>query len=214
MKFCLHCGSRQVRYQVPPMDNRERFVCQSCGYVHYENPNMVVGCIPVWEDRILLCRRAINPRRGLWTLPAGFMELGESAPQGACRETMEEANVQVEIDALFALFSLPYLDQVYLMYRASMLNEQCSPGLESSQVALFQQDQIPWEQIAFASIYYTLKLFFEDREQGDYRLHTGEVLRKPDHYQLQLHPGQRGNLLFRASAALPDAAEQGRRKYH
>ncbi len=169
---------------IPPMDNRRRGVCSACGYVHYENPRVVAGCIPVWRRRVLLCQRAIEPRDGLWTLPAGFMELDETASQAAMRETLEEANARVALDSLFALFSLPHVNQVYLMYRARLLDGSFSPGPESRRVALFREDCVPWEELAFASIRYTLELFFRDRGRGAFAVHTGDVLRKGSGYCL------------------------------
>ena len=176
MNYCSACGSQVVR-KIPPEDDRLRYVCESCDEVHYQNPKIVAGCIPVWEDKVLLCKRAIEPRYGYWTLPAGFMELGETSHAAALRETMEEANARVEIINLFAVFNLPHVNQVYLMFNSNLMDLNFSPGAESQQVALFSQDEIPWEQLSFPTIRYSLEFFFEDRKNGDYRLHTGDIVR-------------------------------------
>ena len=137
---------------------------------------MVVGCLPEWQNRILLCRRAIEPRRGLWTLPAGFMENGETTAQGAQRETLEEANARVEIGDLYALFNLPHINQVYLMFRGRLLDLDFSPGTESLEVRLFSEEEIPWGQMAFRTVGETLKHFFNDRRTGHFTFHFGDVL--------------------------------------
>jgi ADP-ribose pyrophosphatase YjhB (NUDIX family) len=173
MKFCSQCGALVHRH-TPTGDTHERFVCDACQTIHYQNPKMIVGCIPEWEDRILLCRRAIEPRHGLWTLPAGFMELHETTSQAAAREAQEEANATIEIGDLYALYSLPHIDQVYLIYRGRLCNLDFSPGQESLEVQLFRESEIPWEQIAFPVVTYTLQHFFADRRQGQYSLHHGE----------------------------------------
>ena len=166
--------------QIPEGDNRPRHVCGSCGTIHYQNPKVVVGCIPEWEDKILLCRRAIEPRHGLWTLPAGFMERGESAHEGAARETLEEAHARVEILDLYTLFSLPHIDHVYLLFRSRLLDQGFGPGEESLEVRLFGEAEIPWDEIAFAVVRETLKLYFADRRSGRFPQHSGEILRHPD----------------------------------
>lgn len=187
MKFCMQCGSGDVAHRVPDMDNRPRDVCGACGHIHYENPRIVAGCLAWWEDRLLLCQRAINPRNGLWTLPAGFMEAGETAAEAAERETHEEANSRVEIDKLYALLSLPHANQVYLVYLARMLTPECSPGLESQRVELLRPEQIPWDQLAFATMRYTLKFYMEDLRKGEFNTHVGDVLKDGDGYRLRLH---------------------------
>jgi len=148
MNFCSHCGKTVVT-MVPKGDNRERFVCESCDTVHYQNPNNVAGTILTWQDKVLLCKRAIDPRYGLWTLPAGFMENNETVAQAAARESMEEANARSGPLNLFGVFSLPYISQVYMMFSGRLLSDDISPGLESLEVGLFTRDQIPWEEIAF-----------------------------------------------------------------
>ncbi len=174
MKFCSNCGARLVK-RVPTGDNLPRFVCDSCGTIHYENPKIVVGCIPEWEDRILLCRRAIEPRSGLWTVPAGFMENGETTADGAMRETLEEANAHVEIVALYALYNIPHINQVYMLFRATLLDLNFCAGEETLDVRLFSQDQIPWNEIAFATVRNTLTHYFADRGNGEYRFHMGTI---------------------------------------
>lgn len=173
MKFCSQCGAPVSRL-VPPGDTHERFVCAACQAIHYQNPKIVAGCIPEWQDKILLCRRAIEPRLGLWTLPAGFMELHETTAQAAAREALEEANAAVEIGDLYTLYNLPHISQVYLVYRARLCNLDYAPGQESLEVRLFDETEIPWGQIAFPAVTFALQHFFADRRQGRYSLHHGE----------------------------------------
>ena len=173
---------------VPDGDNRPRHVCTGCGHIHYENPKMVVGCIPEWEDRILLCRRAIEPRYGLWTLPAGFMENAETAAEAAARETMEEAGANVDIISLFAMFSLPHIDQVYRMYRARMPDASFAAGAESLDVGLYTESTVPWDTLAFPVVNETLKLYFSDRAAGTFGVHSGDIIREstePLHYRVE-----------------------------
>ncbi len=174
MNYCSHCGAI-VSLRIPPGDTLPRHICDACQTIHYQNPKMVVGCIPEWEDRILLCRRAIEPRYGLWTLPAGFMENGESTMQAAARETREEANAEVEIGNLYSLYSLPHINQVYLIFRSRLLNTDYSPGIESLETRLFLETDIPWDTLAFPVVRQALEDFFHDRRAGDYRLHQGEI---------------------------------------
>lgn len=174
MKFCSNCGAA-VTLRVPPGDNLRRHVCDACHTIHYQNPRMVVGCIVESGDRILLCRRGIEPRHGLWTVPAGYMENGETTFQGALRETLEEANARVEIDSLYALYNIPHISQVYLLFRARLLDPDVSPGAETLEVRLFAEGEIPWDQIAFASVRNALVHYFEDRKQGRYPFHMGTI---------------------------------------
>ena len=176
VNFCPGCGA-PVEVRVPEGDNLPRHVCTGCATVHYQNPKLVTGCLPEWEERVLLCRRAIEPRHGLWTLPAGFMENGETTEAAAQRETLEEANARVELQGPYTLFSLPDIDQVYLIYRARLLDLDFGPGPESLEVELFTEEQIPWEQLAFPTIRETLKRFFADRRSGRFSLHTGVIRR-------------------------------------
>lgn len=175
MNFCSNCGER-VSLRIPDGDNRQRYVCGACQFIHYQNPKMVVGAIPEWGDRILLCKRAIEPRHGKWTLPAGFMENGETVAEGAARETLEEANARVEIGDLYSMISVPHVDQVHLFYRARLLDLDFSAGTESLEVALFEESEIPWKEIAFRTISTTLQRYFADRRDGIWRVHAESIL--------------------------------------
>lgn len=174
IRFCRACGA-PTEYRVPPDDNRPRAVCGSCGTIHYENPLNVVGTVPVWQDQVLLCRRNIEPRYGLWTLPAGFMELGETAPEGALRETDEEAGAHVELEGLFTVLSVPRVGQVHLFFRARMLDTHLAPGPETIEARLFREDEIPWDELAFRTVRETLTLFFADRRQGQFGVHAADI---------------------------------------
>lgn len=174
MKFCSCCGA-PVTLQVPAGDRLPRHVCMDCGTVHYLNPRIVAGCIPEWQGRVLLCRRAIEPRRGYWTLPAGFMENGETTDAAAVRETLEEACARVEILGLYTLYNLPHISQVYLIYRARLLDGEFAAGEESLDVALYDETQIPWDELAFPTVRETLKHWFADRAHGHYPVRTGEI---------------------------------------
>lgn len=189
MKFCSSCGS-EVRVAIPEGDNHLRHICDGCETIHYLNPKMVVGTIPEWEDKILLCKRAIEPRIGLWTLPAGFMENRETTQQGALRETREEANARVELSGLYSLINLPHISQAYLLFRGQLLDLDFSPGEESLEVALFSEDEIPWDQLAFPVVIETLKLYFEDRKKGSFALRCATIERDHDSfvgYKTMLH---------------------------
>ncbi|GAB4038449.1 MAG: NUDIX hydrolase [Rubrivivax sp.] len=174
IRHCRVCGT-PVDYRVPADDNRERAVCPACGEIHYENPINVVGTVPVWRDQVLLCRRAIEPRRGLWTLPAGFLELGESTADGALRETDEEAGARVELEGLFTVLNVVRVGQVHLFYRARMLGTELAPGPETLEAQLFREDEIPWDQIAFRTVRETLQHFFDDRRRGRFDVHAGDI---------------------------------------
>ncbi|KAB0584192.1 NUDIX hydrolase [Ideonella dechloratans] len=171
---CRVCGA-PTDYRVPPDDNRPRATCTACGLVHYENPLNVVGTVPVWQDQVLLCRRAIEPRHGLWTLPAGFMELGETTAEGALRETVEESGAHVELEGLFTLLNVVRVGQVHLFYRARMLDLHLDPGPETLEARLFREDEIPWDELAFRTVRETLRLFFENRRVGQYDVHTLDI---------------------------------------
>lgn len=174
IRYCRACGGA-VHYVVPADDNRPRATCTACATIHYENPLTVVGAVCTWEDRVLLCRRNIEPRRGLWTLPAGFMELGETSAQGALRETHEEAGAQVALDGLFAVINLAQVGQVHLFYRGQMSSAQLNPGPETQEAALFREDEIPWEQLAFRTVHQTLQRYFADRRTGHFSVHTFDI---------------------------------------
>ena len=185
MKFCSECGA-SVRLCVPPGDNLPRYVCDACTTVHYQNPKIVAGCVLEWRGRILLCRRAIEPRHGLWTLPAGFMENSESAVAAAAREALEEANAVGEDLALYGLYSLLHVSQVYLMFRGQLKDGHASPGEESLEVALFAERDIPWERLAFTVVHEMLRQYFADRAAGAFPLHVGDILRQGDR-QFDIH---------------------------
>ena len=177
MNFCSQCAS-PVTSRVPPGDDRPRHVCDSCGTIFYSNPKIVAGCIPQWEEQLLLCRRAIEPRSGLWTLPAGFMENGESTAQAAARETLEEANARVEMGKLFAYLNIPTLNQVYVIFLAELLDLEFFAGEESLEVRLFREEEIPWDEIAFPSIERALRLYYEDRRGASFGTHMADIERR------------------------------------
>ncbi len=160
---------------IPAGDSLPRHVCSQCHTIHYQNPKMVVGAIPEWQDQILLCRRAIEPRYGYWTLPAGFMENLESTEQAAARETLEEACARVEVGPLFSMVSVPHISQVHIFYRARLLDLDFAPGEESLEVRLFREDEIPWEELSFRSVILSLRAYFADRRAGQFTVHGGEV---------------------------------------
>lgn len=174
MKYCSRCGAN-VERRIPDDDNRERWVCARCETVHYQNPLVVVGCVPERDGRILLCKRAIEPRYGYWTVPAGFMELGESLAEGAARETLEEALAEVEIGHLFASIDVIDAGQVHLFFTAKLLGGY-GVGAESLETRLFTEDEIPWDEIAFRSGRYALERYFEDRG-ANHGVHIHELRR-------------------------------------
>lgn len=174
MKYCNQCGA-PVALKIPAGDTVPRHVCDTCEAIHYVNPKIVAGCIPEWEDRILLCRRAIEPRVGYWTFPAGFMELGESTEEAAARETLEEARARVSIDSLYAVFTLRHVSQVYVVYRGRMHEQEFSCGSESLDVRLFDQDEIPWQDLAFPVIREILRRYAADRRAGSFSVHSGAI---------------------------------------
>jgi len=173
-KHCKACGGL-VRYQVPAADNRDRATCTVCGQVHYENPLNVVGTVPVWGDEVLLCRRNIEPRYGLWTLPAGFLELGETIAEGAVRETVEEAGARIELEGLYTVLNVVRVGQVHLFYRARLLDTLFAPGPETIEAQLFSEASIPWDQLAFRTVRETLRRFFEDQRRGEFALHCADI---------------------------------------
>jgi ADP-ribose pyrophosphatase YjhB (NUDIX family) len=174
MNYCSHCGTRVV-VRVPPGDSLPRHVCDTCGTIHYQNPKIIVGCIPTWENRVLLCKRAIEPRYGLWTVPAGFMENGETTGDGAKRETLEEANANVEIGDLFALYNIPHINQVYMLFRAQLLDLDFHAGAETLEVRLCKDTEVPWDEIAFATVRNTLTHYFNDQRRGHFGFHLGTI---------------------------------------
>ena len=176
MNFCSHCGA-PVELRIPDGDTLPRFICVTCHTIHYQNPKIIVGCIPEWNDQILLCRRAIEPKIGLWTIPAGFMENQETLAEAAIRETNEEANANVEISSLYAVYSLPHISQVYILFRARLIDINFFPGIESLETKLFNAHEIPWNDIAFKVIHDSLKRFIEERHQNKIQFHTGVINR-------------------------------------
>jgi ADP-ribose pyrophosphatase YjhB (NUDIX family) len=174
IKHCRVCGAA-TSYQVPADDNRDRAVCGRCGEIHYENPINVVGTVPVWEQRVLLCRRNIEPRFGLWTLPAGFLELGESTADGAVRETVEEAGAHIELQGLFTVLNVVRAGQLHLFYLARMLDASLAPGPETIEARLFGEHEVPWDELAFRTVRQTLEHYFHDRRSGHFGVHAGDI---------------------------------------
>lgn len=180
MNYCSNCGA-PVAQRIPEGDNRLRYVCAACDTVHYQNPKIVAGCIPDYGGRILLCRRAIEPRYGLWTLPAGFMENDETAVEAAERETLEEANARVDDLQLYTVLNIPHVNQVYLMFRSRLLDLDFTPGAESLDVRLFEPDALPWQDLAFPTVRETLRFYLEDARTGGFPLHFGDIVRTETH---------------------------------
>lgn len=176
-RYCSQCGTPVVR-RMPDGDTRVRDLCDNCGAIHYQNPRVVVGAIPVWEGRILLCRRAIEPRYNTWTLPAGFMELGETTAQGAERETLEEAGARIQVGRLFTVIEVPQVEQVHMYFLAEALGPELAPGPESLEARYYDEADIPWDDLSFRTVSTTLQHFLEDRRRGVYGSH---------HYSLAAH---------------------------
>jgi ADP-ribose pyrophosphatase YjhB (NUDIX family) len=175
IKFCRACGSA-VLYRLPDDgDTKQRAVCTACNLVHYENPLNVVGTVPHFGERVLLCKRNIEPRKGKWTLPAGFMELGESTSEGAARETIEEAGALFNMGELLTVMSVPRVGQVHLYYLAELTSDQFNPGFETQEARLFLESEIPWEELAFRTVQETLKHYFEDRQTGEFKVHAFNI---------------------------------------
>ena len=177
MKFCSNCAAPVVK-RVPPGDNLPRWVCDQCGEIHYQNPRMVIGAIPEFEGKLLLCRRAIEPRYGYWTLPAGFMENDETTGQAALRETLEEAGARIELGEAFSMISVPYVNQVHLFYRAKLKDLDFKAGEESLEVALYEEAHVPWKEIAFRTVAATLKHWFADRSRGAFGFHAEDLIQR------------------------------------
>jgi ADP-ribose pyrophosphatase YjhB (NUDIX family) len=171
MNFCSHCGS-PIGRATPAGDQRERFVCDVCGTIFYENPKVVVGCVLEWNAALLLCRRAIEPRSGFWTLPAGFLENGESTAEGALRETIEESGADAEIERLFAIIDVPAIHQVHIFYRGRLRSSELAPGIETTEAGFFPADRIPWNELAFSSVRHVLEAYLADRETGRFGTHS------------------------------------------
>lgn len=178
MKFCSECG-QSVTARVPDGDTRSRFVCDHCQTIHYQNPRIVAGCLAVHGQQVLLCRRAIEPRRGYWTLPAGFMENGETTEEAALRETWEEARATLQQQELYMLFNLPHINQVYMFFRGDLADLDFSAGEESLEVKLFHEHEIPWDELAFPTVGKTLKQYFIDRQEQSFPVRIRDILYRP-----------------------------------
>ena len=163
MNYCNHCG-KSVDLEIPEGDTRLRHICHSCDTIHYENPKIIVGTLPTWDNKVLLCRRAIEPRKGLWTLPAGFMENAETTEEGARRESYEEATIKLQELQLYTVISLPHISQVYMFYLGELESERYTAGIESLEVQLFSEAEIPWDELAFNVVETTLRHYFSDRK--------------------------------------------------
>lgn len=174
MKFCSNCSQPVVK-QIPEGDDRPRYVCESCDTIHYQNPRIIVGSLPLVGDKVLLCRRAIEPRKGFWTLPAGFMENGETSLDGALRETWEEARAKLNQHELYRMFDLPHINQFYIFYRGHVIDERFGAGPESLDVALFSESEIPWDELAFAVVRKTLEEYFADRISGQFPVRVSSI---------------------------------------
>ncbi len=175
IKHCRNCGTSVV-YRIPDDgDTKARAICTACTTVHYENPLNVVGTVPAWGDKVLLCKRNIEPRWGKWTLPAGFMELNETVAEGAARETVEESGAEFELEGLFSLVNVARVGQVHLFYRARLLSDRFSPGFETIEARLFAEDEIPWDEIAFRTVKETLERYFADRRAGSFSIHAIDI---------------------------------------
>ena len=176
IQHCKQCGTKVIYRTPDDGDTKSRAVCPACGTVHYENPLNVVGTVPYWGDQVLLCKRNIEPRRGKWTLPAGFMELHETTAEGAARETVEEAGAQFEMEGLFTLINVVRAGQVHIFYRAKLLSDQFAPGTETMEAQLFTEADIPWDEIAFRTVKETLERYFADRRTGQFGIHTSDIV--------------------------------------
>lgn len=177
MKYCSSCGD-SISTRIPEGDDRHRHICNGCDTVHYQNPCIIAGSLPVFGNQVLLCRRAIEPAYGYWTLPAGFMENGETTSEGALRESREEANVHLEALELYTMIDIPHINQVYIFFRGNMPTPEFSPGLESLEVKLFNEEDIPWSDIAFPSVKKTLEHYFADRKSGSFPIRTELICRR------------------------------------
>ena len=178
MNFCSNCGSNSLKFAIPDGDNRSRYICDNCQTVHYSNPKIVTGCLPIWEDQVLLCRRAIGPREGFWNVPGGYMENGETVEEGAKREVWEEAEAKVEILGIHTIFSIPHINQVYIHFLGKLIKPEFGIGVESSEVKLFKETEIPWDTIAFTSSIFTLKNYYFDLKNGHRQAHLGTMQKR------------------------------------
>jgi ADP-ribose pyrophosphatase YjhB (NUDIX family) len=180
MNFCTNCGGATAE-KIPLGDHQVRRVCTQCGNIHYVNPKVICGALALWQDKVLLCRRAIEPRYGLWTLPAGYMELLETMEQGAARETREEAEAEVHIQQLYCMYNIPRIGQIYVLFKADLIEGQFGAGEETIESRLFSEDEIPWNDLAFPSVERTLRHYFEDRKSGIFTTHLETLGTRLDH---------------------------------
>nr|XP_009592852.1 nudix hydrolase 23, chloroplastic [Nicotiana tomentosiformis] len=186
INFCQFCGG-STKHEIPDGEEKVRAICTLCGKIIYENPKMVVGCLIEHDKKILMCRRKIQPSYGLWTLPAGYMEIGESAAEGAIRETLEEANAEVEVQSPFAQLDIPLIGQTYMIFLAKLKTPHFSPGPESSECRLYELDDIPFDSLAFSSMLVTLKLYIEDIKVGRPKFHYGIINKRPGTSPSEIH---------------------------
>lgn len=180
MRYCLQCGHEAER-KIPATDNIPRLVCPNCHYIHYENPKVICGALVLWENKVLLCRRAIEPRYGLWTLPAGYMELFETMEQGAARETREEAEAEIKIEQLYCTYNIPRIGQIYVLFKAELIDGKFGAGEESIECRLFDEAEIPWTELAFPSVEHTLRHYFADRQNNAFPMHLETLGSRLDH---------------------------------
>ena len=180
MNFCVICGHTTTE-KIPLGDHQLRHVCTSCGNIHYINPKVICGALAIWEDKVLLCRRAIEPRYGLWTLPAGYMELFETMEQGAARETREEAEAEIEHEQLYCMYNIPRIGQIYVLFKADLIKGAFGAGEESIECRLFEEHEIPWSELAFPSVEQTLKHYFSDRKTNTFNMHLETLGSRLDH---------------------------------
>ncbi|MEZ4961800.1 MAG: NUDIX hydrolase [Saprospiraceae bacterium] len=175
MNFCSNCGSPALKNVIPVGDNRHRLVCGRCGTIHYHNPKIITGCLPLWQDKVLLCKRAIEPRQGYWNIPAGFLELGETVEAGAMREVWEEAEARVSIIGVHTIFTFTKFHHIYIQFLGNLINGEYGVGVESLETRLFAEAEIPWDEIAFESSHFALRKFFEDQKNGRQQVHLGAI---------------------------------------
>lgn len=174
MKFCTQCG-HPTTTKIPTGDTKIRQTCTHCGTIHYENPKIICGTLTTWQNKVLLCKRAIEPKIGFWTLPAGYMELEETIQQGAERETQEEAHAQVNIEHLYCMYNVPKIGQVYMIFKAQLIDGIFGAGEETLESALFSEEEIPWDQLAFPSVQQTLRHYFEDQKKQVFPFHLETI---------------------------------------
>ena len=180
MNFCVICGHKTTE-KIPLCDHQLRRVCTDCGNIHYINPKVICGALVLFENKVLMCRRAIEPRYGLWTLPAGYMELFETMEQGAARETREEAEAEIDIEQLYCMYNIPRIEQIYVLFKANLIDGQFGAGEETIESRLFSEDEIPWSELAFPSVEHTLRHYFADRKTSQFQMHLETLGSRLDH---------------------------------